>query len=80
MPGEVFFDKNLNIKKFSAGKNHSVFLTQEGQVYSCGKGVNGQLGLGSRINKEVPTLVVSLTNKKVVDVACGVNHTLVLTS
>ena len=42
---------NINITETSAGTYHSLFLTNEGHVYSCGYNYYGQLGFNSE-NKE----------------------------
>lgn len=40
-----FFD-HIKIKQISCGRYHTLFLTQEGEVYACGQHSLGQLGLG----------------------------------
>jgi alpha-tubulin suppressor-like RCC1 family protein len=52
----------ITITKISAGDSHSLFLTREGQVYSCGLNNDGQLGLGTsgRGKKELsPKLITT---------------------
>lgn len=39
------------------GQDHTLFLTQCGEVYSCGWGADGQTGLGHFNNQHQPTLV-----------------------
>ena len=48
-------------------------------MYSGGYGSHGQLGLKSTVNQNEPQLVFSLTNKHVIQIAAGWNHSLVLT-
>eukprot|EP01015_Nassula_variabilis_P027115 TRINITY_DN5500_c0_g1_i2.p2 TRINITY_DN5500_c0_g1~~TRINITY_DN5500_c0_g1_i2.p2 ORF type:complete len:126 (-),score=27.52 TRINITY_DN5500_c0_g1_i2:37-414(-) len=48
-------------------------------VYSCGYGSLGQLGIKATTNQCEPQLVYSLTNKKVIQIAAGWNHSIVLT-
>lgn len=62
-----------------AGGHHSLLLTSQGYVYAFGYGSHGQLGLKSTINECEPKLVFSLTNKHVVQIAVGWNHSLALT-
>lgn len=57
-----------------------------GQLFTWGSGNYGQLGHGTSQDQYVPTLVTSLVQYKVVDVACGTcceetdgAHTLALT-
>lgn len=54
---------SIKIVSVSAGGHHSVFLSDQGHVYTCGSGNNGQLGLKSTSNKFEPVLVYNLTNK-----------------
>ena len=35
-------------------------LTNNGQIYTCGRGNYGQLGLGNHNNKNIPTLIPNL--------------------
>ena len=50
------------------------------RVYSWGWGIHGQLGHGDVEEKLIPQHVKALTNKNVVRVAGGYNHSIVLTS
>jgi alpha-tubulin suppressor-like RCC1 family protein len=45
------------IKQLSAGGWHSLFVTEEGTMYSSGKGEYGRLGLGGETAKLEPSLV-----------------------
>jgi len=67
----------LPSKKIVCGKEHTVLLDENGNAWAWGHNNYGQCGVGSKdvIVKE-PTQV-NLSN--VVDIACGVNHTLFLT-
>ena len=53
MPENVFF------KQISCGYNHSLLLTTEGHIYSCGLNNCGQLGTGDENNRLVPNLIDS---------------------
>ena len=39
---------------------HSLFLTEDGKVYSCGLGDYGQLGHGNQEDQDVPKLIEAL--------------------
>lgn len=72
--------QQTRVEQMSLGGNHSLILTNRGQVYVCGKGAQGQLGLGMTKNKYEPVLVQALLSKTVTMVAAGANHSLCLTS
>ena len=76
----IFNDKNLNkIIDIKCGGEHTLFLSDNGAVYSCGHGYFGQLGLGNNKNVKSPILVHSLSNKNIIEIAAGWSHSLVLT-
>ncbi|XP_020535787.1 PH, RCC1 and FYVE domains-containing protein 1 isoform X2 [Jatropha curcas] len=66
------------VKEISSGSYHVAALTAEGNVYTWGKGANGQLGLGNVEDRNLPTLVEALRERKVESVACGSNLTAVI--
>ena len=37
---------HIKIKKVACGRYHTLFLSQEGEVYACGQNTLGQLGIG----------------------------------
>ncbi|XP_047451530.1 probable E3 ubiquitin-protein ligase HERC3 [Mugil cephalus] len=72
----------LNMKKtvhISCGKDHTAALTKDGGVFTFGYGQHGQLGHNSLQNELRPRVVAELWGAKVIQVACGSHHTLVLT-
>ncbi|XP_078068592.1 inhibitor of Bruton tyrosine kinase isoform X2 [Mustelus asterias] len=60
-------------------KFHSVFLSQQGQVYTCGHGQGGRLGHGDEQTYLVPRMVEGLANHRCSQVAAAKDHTIVLT-
>ena len=48
-------------------------------VYSWGRGEDGQLGLGDTNDQYQPVLVEALKEYKLLQIACGSGHTVVLT-
>nr|KAF6492910.1 retinitis pigmentosa GTPase regulator [Molossus molossus] len=64
----------------SCGYYHSAFVTIEGELYTFGETECGKLGLPKQllVNHKVPQLVPGIP-KKVIQVACGGGHTVVLT-
>ncbi|KAF7654590.1 hypothetical protein LDENG_00067360 [Lucifuga dentata] len=73
---------SLNMKEtiyISCGKDHTAILTKGGAVYTFGSGQYGQLGHNSFRDELCPQLVAELWGAKVIKIACGRHHTLVLT-
>ena len=68
------------ISDIAAGGRHSLVVTDDGVLYTFGYGTNGQLGLKSTSNKPRPHLVNDLLGKRVIQVAAGWNHSLVITA
>ncbi|XP_030762553.1 RCC1-like G exchanging factor-like protein isoform X2 [Sitophilus oryzae] len=53
-----------------AGQDHSLFLTEDGSVYSCGWGADGQTGLGHYNNtEELAKVRGDIENEKIVKLA-----------
>ena len=52
----------------------------EGVLYMWGKNEEGQLGLGDVEDRYTPTVVSSLSGRRVVDVVSSENHTIAATS
>ncbi|KAI4981196.1 hypothetical protein ZWY2020_021681 [Hordeum vulgare] len=63
------------VRDISSGSSHVAVLTMNGKVYTWGKGTEGQLGLGDYTDRSSPTLVESLEDKQVDNIACGSNFT-----
>ena len=83
---EKNFNENINennneqfkIIDIKCGGEHSVFLSSFGRVYVCGHGYHGQLGLGNTKNVNKPIIVMSLSKLKILKIAAGWSHTMVL--
>jgi alpha-tubulin suppressor-like RCC1 family protein len=75
---EINYDR-ITITKISAGYKHSLFLTSNDQVYSCGYNKSGQLGLNSEKQwKKTPILISGFSN--VTEASAGHDYSLFLTS
>eukprot|EP00736_Rhodelphis_marinus_P005920 Rmarinus@m.12923 len=75
-----FFGRGMRVRHVSAGGRHSAFVMDSGEMYTCGQGTFGQLGLGSTDACAEPCLVLGdLQGLRIVKVACGYMHTLALT-
>ncbi|CAN0048994.1 unnamed protein product [Sphacelaria rigidula] len=51
-----------------AGQNHTVFLTTDGEVWTCGSGEYGRCGNGGMADQLVPAPVEDLEDQVIVDV------------
>uniref|UniRef100_A0A669QEJ1 HECT-type E3 ubiquitin transferase n=1 Tax=Phasianus colchicus TaxID=9054 RepID=A0A669QEJ1_PHACC len=70
------FIHDRNVKEVACGGNHSVFLLEDGEVYTCGLNTKGQLGHESEGSK--PELIGALAGQHIVHVACGESHSVAL--
>jgi len=69
---------NEPVVSVACGYSHTLVLTELEHLYSFGKNSSGQLGLGDVVDRSTPTLMFYFANKKVLEVACGTRHSLVL--
>ncbi|KAL9649455.1 hypothetical protein ABK040_000694 [Willaertia magna] len=71
----------FKVSKIECGHWHSAIISEDGQLLTFGRGEDGQLGHGDKNNRHTPTPVKGtvLDDYKVVDVACGLWHTMALT-
>ncbi|CRK92458.1 CLUMA_CG006020, isoform A [Clunio marinus] len=74
------FASHQRIKKISCGMEHCVLLTSNGDVFSFGCGLRGALGHYEVNSLKVPKQIEALAGLKVVDIATGSFHSVVLTS
>jgi alpha-tubulin suppressor-like RCC1 family protein len=64
----------------SAGGMHSLFLNSQGQVFSCGYGDHGELGLGDFDFRNIPTLIEDTGFGKITAISAGYDYSLILNS
>jgi len=69
---------NDSIIQIAAGGNHTLVLTQRGQLFTCGANTVGQLGLGNTQHRDTLTTVEGLT-EPVGWVSGGYAHTVAFT-
>ena len=70
---------NKTVTSISCGDTHTLVATAEGELYSFGRNSSGQLGLNSTDDALLPQRVEALAGKVVSKVACGAEHSVVLT-
>lgn len=64
--------RHMKIKKIVCGVEHAILLTMNGDCYTWGVGLRGQLGHGVIANEATPRLVMN--GIKIVDIAAGSWH------
>lgn len=76
-PAPIALPYTCPVVQIACGLHHTVVLTQEGEVFTFGSNIYGQLGIGDvllrggPVNVRLPSLAQS--------VAAGSNHTIILT-
>ena len=68
----------LRIAAIAGGHKYSAAITVDGALYTWGQNNYGQLGLGDRSTRDAPVLVALPVPGRVLTVACGVDHTLIV--
>ncbi|XP_020204702.1 ultraviolet-B receptor UVR8 isoform X1 [Cajanus cajan] len=56
-PVQVNFPRDQKVRQISCGWRHTIAITERDNVYSWGRGANGQLGNGITIDRNVPTII-----------------------
>ena len=67
------------VRQVSAGGGFIIAVTAAGELYACGCGVRGRLGLGSWEPKDTFTLVTALAGIPVISTSAGESHSVILT-
>mmetsp|Transcript_3982 Transcript_3982/g.4478 ORF Transcript_3982/g.4478 Transcript_3982/m.4478 type:complete len:1170 (-) Transcript_3982:395-3904(-) len=81
IPRQVDFPEGSNdITQVSGGRFHTVALNRNGDVFTWGQGNGGRLGLGDELTYLLPTPLLGLSEKRIVKVTAGRDHTLALCS
>ncbi|KAL4464464.1 hypothetical protein ABPG72_011752 [Tetrahymena utriculariae] len=78
-PFELAFPSSkVLISQVSCGLKFSIFLSNNGVLYSMGSNEQGELGLGDCVDRNIPCQIESLKNsaEKIQQVECGQKHTI----
>jgi RCC1 and BTB domain-containing protein len=70
---------NENVVQIICGLRHSLVLTKSGELYGFGYNYFGQIGCGNNSNQLTPIKIIGFNSEKIVSIACGGYHSLVLT-
>jgi len=78
--GFVFVEalKDITIVGGAVGKSHSLFLTEDGEVYACGENKSGQCGLGNNDAVILKPTKIKFEEGKVTKVSCGAEFSMLL--
>lgn len=82
IPMKVDSLKGIKIVGSSAGHRHSMFLDDEGALYSCGSGICGCLGHGDVESQMHPMKIMSLVDDgiRIVQMSAGVDMSMAVSS
>ncbi|XP_074647680.1 putative E3 ubiquitin-protein ligase HERC4 isoform X2 [Tubulanus polymorphus] len=72
--------QGIPVRQIASGGYHSFILSQSGAVFGWGKNDFGQLGIGTDRSSSYPVQCKSLRSQRVKYVACGDEHTAILTA
>ncbi|KYQ50218.1 E3 ubiquitin-protein ligase HERC2 [Trachymyrmex zeteki] len=75
----VEIPKRVKFVDLSCGFDHTILLAENGDVYSMGMGIRGQLGHNELENCDNPKLIEALAGLKVVQISAGGWHSAVIT-
>ncbi|KAL0129864.1 hypothetical protein PUN28_001850 [Cardiocondyla obscurior] len=75
----VEMPKRVKFIDLACGFDHTILLAENGDVYSMGMGIRGQLGHNELENCDNPRLIEALAGLKVVQISAGGWHSAVVT-
>jgi alpha-tubulin suppressor-like RCC1 family protein len=70
----------VRVAAVAAGWQHSLALSETGEVYSFGNGAYGQLGHGDQEDQHTPRPIAALQGMRVGIIAAGDQHSLVVST
>ncbi|XP_071808408.1 probable E3 ubiquitin-protein ligase HERC4 [Asterias amurensis] len=79
-PTELTSLHGLPVRQLACGGAHTFVVSTSGTIFGWGRNHCGQLGVSDNKDRSQPTLLKSLRSQRVKFVACGENHTAMLTA
>lgn len=81
LPREMDWCHSSSIQQAACGTTHTLLLTKDGKLFSCGNNDHGQLGHDTDcLPNKRPQFISSLENYIITHVSCGTTHSLALTN
>lgn len=77
-PSPIVHLSNTIIACISCGTKHTLFITNEGYVYTCGKNTFGMLGHGDTIDRVLPSKIPTHHSLHFIQAAAGETHSILL--
>lgn len=68
-----------HLQQIACGRDHTLNLTRDGDVLSYGTGTFSAAGHGGSKEITTATILKPLSDKRVVKIACGESHSIILT-
>uniref|UniRef100_A0A1I7XE73 non-specific serine/threonine protein kinase n=1 Tax=Heterorhabditis bacteriophora TaxID=37862 RepID=A0A1I7XE73_HETBA len=65
------FPKKISIKQVAISETHQLVLTKDNAVFGWGDNSHGELGMGDKIPRQIPTQIDTLKGKNIQSVATG---------
>jgi alpha-tubulin suppressor-like RCC1 family protein len=72
-------EKMGHLQQITSGRDHTLNLTRDGDVFSYGSGTFSAAGHGGSKEVLTPMILKPLRDKRVIKIACGESHSIVLT-
>ena len=78
-PAKISLPKDVKVVQIASGLHHTLIRTAAGAVYCFGSNSHGQLGQRDLVPRGVPALVPIGAQYSAASIACGSNHSVILT-
>ena len=79
-PAKISLPKDVKVVQIASGLHHTIIRTAAGAVYAFGSNSHGQLGQCDLVPRGSPVLVPIGAQYTAASIACGSNHSVILTA